>query len=320
MLENLYTTKMTSDKKALQKRFAKIRSGSGRLSKLAAVVVSVAIAVTMLCATIVMAAMESRGEIVYEVYNGDTKIDLQNQPFIYDDNYYLPLRETLNAFGITDIEYNNGMITIKMPDTRRSDRIWANTCELSLTSDTVIYTDGTAGKNNMNKPPVLKNGTTYVTEYFFSDLIRAGQIPGYRLNVIRDLSPESYYSIGEEVFIGTWEEQENFKPDGNGLVKRIIVDENRNTVAVIPVENQEPDKLWSVHIRKGGNIRCASNYTGMLSIGSYVAWNADGKAVYQNTDIMIYQAQSDSDIPMAFIPTVWQINIPKPDLSELNRN
>ena len=59
MLENLYTTKMSANKKTLQNRFTKIRSKSGRISKIMAAVMSIAIAVTMLGATIVMAAVGS---------------------------------------------------------------------------------------------------------------------------------------------------------------------------------------------------------------------------------------------------------------------
>lgn len=61
MLENLYTTKMSANKKTLQNRFTKIRSKSGRISKILAAVMSCAIAVTMLGATIVMAAVGSDG-------------------------------------------------------------------------------------------------------------------------------------------------------------------------------------------------------------------------------------------------------------------
>lgn len=61
MFENLYTTKMSANKKTLQNRFTKIRRGSGRISKIMAAVMSIAIAVTMLGATIVMAAVGSDG-------------------------------------------------------------------------------------------------------------------------------------------------------------------------------------------------------------------------------------------------------------------
>ena len=61
MLENIYTTKMSSNKKTLQNRFTKIRSKSGRLSKMMALVMSAAIAAAMLCATVVMAAVGPDG-------------------------------------------------------------------------------------------------------------------------------------------------------------------------------------------------------------------------------------------------------------------
>ena len=61
MLENLYTTKMSANKKTLQNRFTKIRSKSGRISKIMAAVMSCAVAITMLGATIVMAAVGSDG-------------------------------------------------------------------------------------------------------------------------------------------------------------------------------------------------------------------------------------------------------------------
>lgn len=61
MLENLYTTKMSANKKTLQNRFTKIRRKSGRISKIMAAVMSCAVAITMLGATIVMAAVGSDG-------------------------------------------------------------------------------------------------------------------------------------------------------------------------------------------------------------------------------------------------------------------
>ena len=65
MLENLYTTKMSANKKTLQNRFTKIRRKSGRISKIMAAVMFCAVAITMLGATIVMAAMDG-----WELNNG----------------------------------------------------------------------------------------------------------------------------------------------------------------------------------------------------------------------------------------------------------
>lgn len=312
MLENLYTTKMSADKKNLQSRFSKIRSKSGRLSRLMAAVMSAAIAVTMLGATVVMAALDGNqnDEIKYEIYNGDSLISLANEPFIYADSYYLPLRETLNAFGITDISYDGGKIKISMPDAERERWPYANVCEISIRDTSIAYQDGSVQTGNMTDPPVLKNNVTYVTETFFYDLIRVGQIPGFRFNVTRELSPEAYYKIGEEVFIGTVEQQENYQP--NHLVKRIIVDENDNTIAVIPIENQQSEKLDTVE--RTDKIT-SDNYTGLFD-GGLVNITADGVYVQRRAGIIIDQGGTKT----AYIPTIWQINMPELDLADLNAN
>ncbi len=56
MLEKIYTTKMSADKKSLQNRFSKIRVKSGKISKLAALVIFVVILILMVLVTIVIAA------------------------------------------------------------------------------------------------------------------------------------------------------------------------------------------------------------------------------------------------------------------------
>ena len=61
MLENLYTTKMSTNKKTLQNRFTKIRRKSGRISKIMAAVMSCTVAAAMLGGAVVMAAVGSDG-------------------------------------------------------------------------------------------------------------------------------------------------------------------------------------------------------------------------------------------------------------------
>lgn len=115
MLENLYTTKMSANKKTLQNRFTKIRAKSGRLSKMMALVMSVAIAVTMLCATVVMAAVNNQsvgseyGGAMYTYYaypqeNMDYNVNAALN--IYNENHsdallytnYSSVRYGYNAF------------------------------------------------------------------------------------------------------------------------------------------------------------------------------------------------------------------------------
>ncbi len=54
MFENLYTTKMSMDRKKLQNRFSKIRSKSGRISKLMALIIFAVILIVLSCVTIVL--------------------------------------------------------------------------------------------------------------------------------------------------------------------------------------------------------------------------------------------------------------------------
>ena len=275
---------------------------------------SCAVAVTMLGGAVVMAAVTANYEnqnkqIKYEVYNGNKLISLTNTPIIYGDSYYLPLRETLNAFGINDIQWDSGRITISMPHSQK-EGFYADKCEIAIGSDYITYSDGSASNRTMSAVPILQDGITYVSEFFFEDLMRVGQIPNFRFNVIRDLAPEAYYKPGEEVFIGTLAQQERFSPDTP--VKRIITDENGNAVAVVTVENQQPQKLNSLQV--DGDIVNAGSYGELFNICGAII-TADGKHIYKNNGIIIYNNNNDR---IAFIPVTWQINIPKADFSALN--
>ena len=61
MFENLYTTKMSSSKKALQRRFTKIRSKSGRLAKFMSLLMALVLMAALGAASVVMAATGSDG-------------------------------------------------------------------------------------------------------------------------------------------------------------------------------------------------------------------------------------------------------------------
>lgn len=107
MLEKLYTTKMSAERKQLQSRFTKIRSRSGKLSKIAASIMAVVIAVTMLCATVVLAAVVNEEENFF--INGKgyaiTPILIENKLEVHTDSYYVPLRDTFEVLGY-DVFYD----------------------------------------------------------------------------------------------------------------------------------------------------------------------------------------------------------------------
>ena len=120
MLENIYTTKMTANKKQLQNRFSKICSEVGRTSRFMALVMSVVIAVTMLCATVVMAALDNDKELI-TLYSKGEMVELENKPFIKENMTYFPLREIFEKLGVFDIEtnslvWNDGTILISVSE------------------------------------------------------------------------------------------------------------------------------------------------------------------------------------------------------------
>ncbi len=123
MLENIYTTKISANKKQLQNRFTKIRSSSGKISKMMSFVMAIFVAVTFVCATVVMAALNSEEETKEPItlYSRGEIITLENKPFLQDNMTYFPLRETFEKLGVFDIEGNelvwdNGTIYITVAE------------------------------------------------------------------------------------------------------------------------------------------------------------------------------------------------------------
>lgn len=106
MFENYYTTRMSSSKKALQKRFTKIRTKKSRFSGPAAALLTVLVFASILCATVAMAAYDglvtANGTLF--VNGKDTPIQIvhiQNSEHLYTDSYYVPLRTAFEALGCT---------------------------------------------------------------------------------------------------------------------------------------------------------------------------------------------------------------------------
>ena len=106
MLEKLYTTKMTGSAKTLRKRFSKIRSRQGRVSRVAAAAAAVTLSCTALFATVVMAAVDGRdvpnGQLI--INGSSSGVDIVKIPTVLTtdtDSYYIPLREVFEKLGYT---------------------------------------------------------------------------------------------------------------------------------------------------------------------------------------------------------------------------
>ena len=63
MLEKMFTTKMSADKKKLQSRFSKIRSKNGKTSKIIAIVLFTLIIVSIIAVSVYVAVNKSQEDI-----------------------------------------------------------------------------------------------------------------------------------------------------------------------------------------------------------------------------------------------------------------
>ena len=236
------TTQMASGKKVLKRRFTMIKNKkttSKFMSGLSAVIAVIMLSTTVFASGIIQNNFNDNS-IKYEIYNGNNKISLKSKPFIYDSEYFLPLRDILNGFGITDIAYDNGEITVKFPKEKVNEE--TDVITLKIGEALIHYGEPKpAGYGVVQRcAPVLHNDVTFVTVDYFEDIMRTVDLRGFCLNVIRPTEPEHYYTKDEKVFIGTAEEQDNYTGE---TVKRIIIDEKGETIAVIPVENQIPENI-----------------------------------------------------------------------------
>lgn len=307
------TTQMASSKKILKRRFTMIknRKTTGRLmSALSGVMAFVMFSATVFASGIVQNNLTS-SDIKYEVYNGDNKITLKNAPFIYDSEYYLPLRDILNGFDVTDIAYAAGEIKIKFPKAMTK----YETEEIMLKTDDALIKYNPASTEEygvvMRCAPVLHNDVTYVSVDYFEDMMCSFDMQGFRLNVIRPTEPENYYTKDEKVFIGTAEEQDNYSGE---TVKRIIVDENGETIAVVPIENQIPENIQ----RKTEKTGIWSTYNSFYHMlyGSATAFYDFAEKVVFKTELYVID-KNDNDI--AYIGIADLIKIPQNEFNTGNR-
>ena len=239
MFENLYTTKMSAEKKAVMFRFFKIRTRCMHFSKLAAAAVTTALAMLLLFATVCIAALSAPAKnSIAVIYNGAEQ-SLKNKPFTDNSEVYVPLRELMNICGVAneDILYNQGNIEIKFRNSQVSDLkalIKINQNGISFNKDSELNIMGIKSVRSTSHPAIMVNGTTYIPSgmvikiknYYIAkdfddrvylNLLGNLEIRKYDLNGKYDavisapintngenkFSPKSYYTEDENVVIGT---------------------------------------------------------------------------------------------------------------------
>lgn len=148
MFERLYTTKMSADKKSLQKRFSKIRSHNGKFSKVMAMLMASIVAVTMLCATIVMAAFDGLETtngifVLNEQSHGIDIVHIQNNLAVHTDSYYIPLREVFELLGY--------QVTYDVDKSKYADLMGRHTFPVYDYVDMITLEDGTVMTYNADE-------------------------------------------------------------------------------------------------------------------------------------------------------------------------
>ena len=187
MLENLYTTKMSANKKTLQNRFTKIRRKSGRISKIMAAVMSCVIAVTMLGGAVVMAAVGSDG---LEHWNKNEIYFLGSMNFTANTS-----GKNVPYWVNEDVTGKDGNIsvTIRNYQMRRKTRGYVSLCtiaELSGSNGTTKLFSVSGGRINTaaafdNNGNLIRGGATssfnypYVSSYRFIEAAESGGLLEY---------------------------------------------------------------------------------------------------------------------------------------------
>lgn len=180
MLEKMFTTKMSMDKKKLQNRFSKIRSKNGKTSKFIAMAVFAVIIVSIICVSIWVAVNRQDDTVVNSdiklTFNGEI-ISFQNDPYIFSETLptgfstqtmaFFPLEELCQKLG-AECEKNFNEAVIKIPGANDNYRI-------SLGKNEIYYESliGASATRETKFAPEAKNNALYIPyefiEYIFID-------------------------------------------------------------------------------------------------------------------------------------------------------
>ena len=68
MLEKMFTTRMSADKKKLQTRFSKIRSNSGKQSKIIAIVLFIFVIVSIIGGSVYFAVINAKNDKINSLF------------------------------------------------------------------------------------------------------------------------------------------------------------------------------------------------------------------------------------------------------------
>ena len=168
-MRKFYTTAMCPQRRAVEKRFRNIRAfrRHGAARTLASLCVAVALLAVSVLATGVLSA-ELDNSWVKVLVDGQP-VTLWNQPFLDNQELYLPLREVLNKYGIPDesITYADGVVTVALPSSSTGRTIQASLeigrqgVWFDADAENQTVNNYWGGKRSTTHPVLLTGGVTY---------------------------------------------------------------------------------------------------------------------------------------------------------------
>ena len=180
MLEKMFTTKMSSEKKKLQMRFSKIRSETGKTSRFIAISVFAIIIVSITCVSIWVAVNRQDDTAVNSdiklAFNGET-LEFNTEPYVLSEKMstgysgqlmaFFPLEELCQKLG-AECEINLNEAVIKIPGA-------GDNYKITLGKNEIYYESliGASATRETKFAPEAKNSTLYIPyefiEYIFID-------------------------------------------------------------------------------------------------------------------------------------------------------
>lgn len=169
MGNRFYTTAMCPQRRAVEKRFHSIRKfrphGAGRT------VVSLCLAVLLLFTGLFTSGALSAAtdNSWVQVLVGGQQVSLWNQPFIDNQELYLPLREVLTKYGIPDenITFSDGTVTVALPSAATGRTVHAamvigqQGVQFDADAENSMVNNYWGGKRSTTHPVLLVGGVTY---------------------------------------------------------------------------------------------------------------------------------------------------------------
>lgn len=169
-MRNFYTTAMCPQRRAVEKRFRNIRTFQRH--SVGRTLVSLCLAVMLLAGSVLATGVlsaELDNSWVKVLVNGQP-VSLWNQPFLDNQELYLPLREVLNKYGIPDenITYADGAVTIALPSAATGRTVQAR-LEIGQpgvwfdadAENNYMVNNYWGGKRTTTHPVLLAGGVTY---------------------------------------------------------------------------------------------------------------------------------------------------------------